>query len=167
MPHLHRHDARESRTLRPGGPIQGPPHVARQLEVASRLTPAEDFRAHVALLVSCGDGAGLHQAKEALCELCPLDAIHALPLPAESWADVMEGAPGTTPWLERYVMREVNKREPSLVALLEHCRPDGSRDPDVHAFAERLRSWDPRFPVAVVRSRVEAEWAAAPEAKAS
>jgi hypothetical protein len=136
----------------PRGCFEGQPQFARQIDAAVRLAPVEAHRGHAALLLSCGNANEIRRAQVALHELWPLDVVHALPCPIGSWAHALEDAPGTASWLQHYVMREVQQRGPSLLAILARGHGAGGEDTRVlPAVIGMLRVWGATSPIAALR----------------
>ncbi len=88
----------------------------------------------------------------ALSGLWPLDAVHPIRFPTQSWAEAPKGTPGTTSWLQHHVMREIHQLGPTLLAMLDRCHTEGNRDAlAVHALITPPRGWGATSPVAVLR----------------
>jgi hypothetical protein len=149
--------------------FHGPLHFARQVAVASRLASAAAFAGHSALLLSCGEPGEPRRAEDAVRTIfCPIDSVDWLPLPIQSWAELLAAAPESASWLERHVMREIHRREPSLISIL--CRGGAEPGGDasrVDALIAMLRRWGVTALVAalVVRPETERERVAAPRAR--
>ncbi len=101
---------------------------------------------------------------ESLRELWPLDAVHPLPLPLGCWSEALHEAPGTRSWLASYVMREIDRRDPSLLSLLVRADPVGAEEPTPRQRVALLRRWGRHAPVAALRVAPDGglEWLAAP-----
>jgi hypothetical protein len=146
--------------------VQGPPHFARQVGAAARLAPAEAFRGHAAVLLCPVEPGPLHPAEAALRDAWPVDAVHALRCPIREWSQALETATGTACWLEHYVMREVQRRDPSLLAILHGNGSGPVPGPlDAPGLVMLMRRWGVACPIAVlgVADGGEIEWLAAPD----
>ncbi len=130
--------------------VAAPPHIARQIEVASRLAPAEAYQSRSALLLCCRD-ADPERAEESLRAVGGVDEVHPLRCPIGSWADALEAPRGTESWLRHYVMRAFHRRAPDLLAVLDSSEPRG--EPRGQELIAMLRSWGVTCPVAVLRVR--------------
>ena len=150
----------------PVGCFEGQPHFARQIEAARRLAPAESHRGHAAVMLSCGESLDFCRAEQTLRELWPLDAVHLLRCPVQSWAEALVVAPGTGSWLQHYVMREIQQRDPTLLVILDRGPGEYGELRPLHSLAARLRAWGATAPVAVLRMHAdqEVEWLATPGA---
>ena len=145
--------------------FEGERRFARQVDAARRLAPAEAYRGHAALLLSCGEPDAEVPAERALRELRTLDAVHSLRCPIQSWNEVLETAPGATSWLEHYVMREIRRQDPILLAILVPGSSPQSEDRSaLEALVSTLRGWGASPPIAALRihSNEEVEWLVAP-----
>jgi hypothetical protein len=131
--------------------IEAEPRFARQIAAASRIAPLEPFRGRAAVLLSCGAAPQRGAAELALREQWPLDAVHHLALPIRSWAEALDEAPGTGSWLARYAMREIHRRDPCLVAILERGGAGGAAGaPDVRDLLALLHRWGAAVPLAAL-----------------
>ena len=161
------HSARDGWQPRPArramASFRGPSHFARQIDAALRVAPVAPFRRQAAVLLGC-QGTDLLRAEVALRERWPLDAVHAVELPMRSWRQALQDEPGTASWLRRYALREIERRDPSLVAILAGASPQGhAGQDDAQALVARLRSWGVAAPVAALRLGTRVEWLVAPE----
>lgn len=145
---------------------QGPPHLARQVGAAARLAPAEAFRGHVAVLLCPVEPGSLGPAEAALQEVWPVDAVHALRCPVREWSQALRTTSGTACWLEHYVMREIQRRDPpSLLAILHRHGSGPAPEPlEAPGLVMLMRRWGVTCPVAVlgVADGGEVEWLSAP-----
>ncbi|MDJ0786161.1 MAG: hypothetical protein QNK05_05095 [Myxococcota bacterium] len=116
----------------------GPAHLARQIDAAGRLAPAEAVRGQRAMLLTCGKTACTRDAEEVLGSRFDLDVVHHVRCPFPSWQQALREEPGTLSWLSRYLGSALAELDPDLVAILD--APDG-QDADLRVLAERLRSW--------------------------
>ncbi len=147
------------------GGIEAEPRFSRQIAAASRIAPLEPFRGRVGVLVSCGAPPQRGAAEQALREQWQLDAVHHLELPIRSWTEALAEAPGTRSWLARYAMREIHRRDPCLVAILDGSAPGGEPESrDVRGLLTLLRRWGATAPLAALRARPDGTvtWLAAP-----
>jgi hypothetical protein len=144
MQQLHpSHGSRLRRVLRhPIGRFEGQPQFARQIDAALRLAPAEAYRGHSAVLLSCGDADDVRRAEAALRERWPVDAVHAVQCPIQSWTDALDGAPGAGSWLQHWLLREIHRRDPTLLAIVDRGRRAGDEETRaLHALIALLRGW--------------------------
>ncbi len=150
----------------PVGCFEGQPHFARQIEAARRLAPAEGHRGHAAVMLSCGESLEIQRAEEALRELWPLDAVHLVRFPVPSWDEALVVAPGTSSWLRHYVMREIQRRDPTLLVILDRGPGEDGDLCSLHSLVARLREWGATAPVAALRVNAdwEVEWLSTPAA---
>lgn len=148
--------------------VGGPPHIRRQIQVASRLAPAEAFRSHTALLLSCGEATDCADAEEAVRERWPTIAVQALACPVGSWTELLDETAGSDSWLRhlirRKVQREMRRHAPNLVVILD--RGESAGRVEARTLAATFRSWDLPCPIAVLRADESGafEWLVAPGA---
>lgn len=124
-------------------------HFQRQLAAATRLWPAEAWRARTAILLSCGDPAVEDRARRALRSAWGVDEVVSVVTPVRA---IATPDPQTLPWLRAWLAREIHDLSPALIAVAAHpacahihdaAGPDaaGPTPSELWAAVVQLRDW--------------------------
>jgi len=124
-------------------------HFQRQLTAATRLWPAEAWRARTAILLSCGDPLVEDRARRALRSAWGVDEVVNVVTPVRA---IAASDPHSQPWLRAWLAREIHALSPSLIAVCAHpgcahiCDPGGPdaggpTPSELWAAVEQLRDW--------------------------